>query len=673
MVYNNIVCITVNELTEGAVMSYDNYKKLVQRNRLHIMRQGKGLGNCALVEWSSIPLRFKEKYIKTYGDPELTASRRQLAYDQKAIEFYTEYRHADGSRLKSGVQEEYVLNASVLNSLLEGVRMQRQTRNMYGNSTPISWDGVQAECERFRNEYGHTLPRSLSRLRRKMNEYVKDGYAALISGKLTNTNAAKITEESIELLIALKRCRVPVYTTVQIYDEYNRIAAERGWKLLTSVKSVTQLLQRPEVRRRWLAATAGELAAKKEYMRQHVTMMPSCRDALWYGDGTKLNLFYKEYTPSGYRAATVQVFEVIDAYSECLLGYNISRTENFSSMYEAYRMAIENTGRIPVELVYDNQGGTRRTDAKEFLSRIARCSRPSAPHNAASKSIESVFCRFQQQVLHKFWNYTGGNITARSEASRPNIEFIEANIAQLPTFEELCSQYAQARQEWNNMPHFKYNKSRVELYAASSNPESVKLTDNLRENLFWLTSSRECRFTARGIQFTIDKQTYNYEVYTSDGMPDMAFRRDNTGRSFVVQYDPHDMGRIRLCTRDNYGYQFVAYAETYRAVHRALQDQTQAERSFLRQIDELNRSERVRMQIDGLALDMKYGIAPEQHGLVTPAVQGVTRGTYERVADRLHADSIENKEASVLPSTVGSYNKEVSNITFDKVSAYDRM
>ena len=37
------------------------------------------------------------------------------------------------------------------------------------------------------------------------------------------------------------------------------------------------------------------------------------------------------------------VYEVIDAYSEVLLGYYISDTENFEAQYNAYRMAIQNS------------------------------------------------------------------------------------------------------------------------------------------------------------------------------------------------------------------------------------------------------------------------------------------------------------------------------------------
>ena len=681
-VYNNIVCVTVDELTcggeDGAVMGYECYKKLASRSRLRVVRPGKGLGSHALVEWSSLPARYKERYVMRYGDPEqeLRLQERRLVLDQAAAEFFAGYRLPDGGELKSGIQREYVVNASVLNRLQERIDAQRRARRMCGNSTPMCWEGILAESERLRGEYGHTLPASVSRLRDRIRLYSREGYACLVSGKLVNGNAVKITEEGARFLIAMKRSRVPVYTNMQIFEKYNEAAPERGWKPLRSAQTVTRFLQRPEVRSRWLAAAAGELEYKKEFIRQNVTVMPSRRDSVWYGDGTKLNLFYKQYTPGGYKAATVQVFEVIDAYSECLLGYHISSVENFPGMYEAYRMAIESTGRLPVELVYDNQGGTKRADAREWLSGIARCARPAAPHNAASKSIESVFGRFQRQVLHKHFNYTGGNVTDRDESSKPNMEFIEANLSRLPTYEEMCAQYAEMRREWNAMPHFKYGRPRAELYAESVNDEAPVLTDAMRRELFWITSQRECRFTARGLSITIEKRTYTYDVYGGDGMPDMAFRRDNTGRSFWVRYDPHDMSRVRLCTKDRYGYRCVAEASEYRVVHRAMQDQDGDERSFIRRMDELNKLERVRSQIEGLELEMEHGVAPEQHGLATPRVLGLTEGEYERLADIVRRERAAERSPEpdgTVPSTVGQHEKELSNLTFDQLRAYDRM
>ena len=254
------------------------------------------------------------------------------------------------------------------------------------------------------------------------------------------------------------------------------------------------------------------------------------------------------------------------------------------------------------------------------------------------------------------------------------MEFIEANVNRLPTFEELCGIYAEARQEWNHMKHYKYDRPRIELYESSKNEESVVLTDVLRRDLFWVTSQKECKFTARGLQITINKQKYIYDVYGKDGFTDMAFRRDNTGRSFYVQYDPHDMSKVRLCTKDDYGYQCVAIGEPYIATHRAMQDQKEGERAFLFKMIDTNKLERVRRHINGLQLEMEHGVAPEQHGLVTPRPKGISDKEYEYYADLIRTEQDgTNESCSVIPVTVGQQEKEISNMTFDQIKALDRM
>ena len=39
----------------------------------------------------------------------------------------------------------------------------------------------------------------------------------------------------------------------------------------------------------------GEIAFKNEFIPQFDTKLPDMPNTLWYGDGTKLNLYYKDY------------------------------------------------------------------------------------------------------------------------------------------------------------------------------------------------------------------------------------------------------------------------------------------------------------------------------------------------------------------------------------------
>ncbi len=82
-----------------------------------------------------------------------------------------------------------------------------------------------------------------------------------------------------------------------LYTAYCLRAKQEGWKVPRSVRSLTDWLDRPENKRLWMSAAYGQVATDQAYSRKNTTILPSMRDSLWYGDGTKLNLYYKELVP----------------------------------------------------------------------------------------------------------------------------------------------------------------------------------------------------------------------------------------------------------------------------------------------------------------------------------------------------------------------------------------
>jgi len=557
----------------------------------------------------------------------------------------------------------------VLNALLEMFNTQKAMRRACNNNTPVIWSNIFRTAEELREAYGHTLPKSEARLRDKLRQYTKEGYACLVSGKFCNINTLKITKAAGRQIVALRRCRVPVYTTKQLFEEFNRIAERRGWKPLGSQSSLVQYLERPEVKPLWYDAVYGELAAKQLYARRNKTEMPTMRDSLWYGDGTKLNLYYKAVEGGKTVVRTMQVYEVVDAYSETLLGYSVSASENFETQFAAFRMAIETAGHKPYEIVTDNQGGQRSKVAQKFFANICRVNRPTAPYNGSSKSIESVFGRFQKQVLHADWRFTGGNISSK-DAWKINREFLEANKASLYTYEELLAAYAEARRTWNAMPHFETGIAHEEMYRASVNEETESVTTLDMIDLFYLTTEQPSLFTADGITIQYRGRKYTYEVLTADGRPNYEWRRENTGREFFVRFDPQTMDRALLYTKTPMGLRYETVAYPYLTVRRNIQEQRPGDMDLIRLNDEANKRERVRRQIEAHALELEHGVAPEQHGLRTPALRGISEREYERLADTV---VVVPAEPETEPIAVGEYTKAVSNMDIDPLAIFSRM
>ena len=677
--YNKMICVTVDELTEEyngqRVMGTSNYKRLCASKRLFVARKAGGFGVYALIMYSSLPDRFRARFEAIHGNPEQILEQQKmekkvLKIDKDARDFYMSHILPNGKTLVDTRVEEYTINASVLGLVLTALNERMAKVKALGGGVPKDlWHKALDLSESYRKDYDHTLPDALRGFRDKMNAFKRDGYVALISGKDGNENTLKITDEAGDQIIALKRSKVPVYTNSQLFAKYNEIAKDKGWKPLKSISSLVSFLERPEVKRRWYDAVHGELAAHQKYTRKHKTALPSFRDSLWYADGTKLNLYYKAYDEKGkLQVRTTQVYEVMDAFSETMLGYYISDSENYEAQYNSFRMAIQTAGCRPYEIVTDNQGGHKKLEATQFFERICHVFRFTAPYSGQSKTIESAFGRFQAQELHKDWRFTGQNITTKRETSRPNLEFIEANKENLYTLEELKMAYAKAREAWNNAKHPATGVSRIEMYQNSVNPETTAVDQLDMIEMFWLTTQKPSTFTASGITIEIDTKKYTYEVLGTDKMPDLEFRKKHTFRQFYVMYDPCDMTQVRLYTKETNGMRYVATAEPYVKIHRNLQEQKPGEMAFIRQMDIANKQERVDLQLEAAELEMAHGVAPEQYGLNRPKMRGISLVSTEALMET-SVKKNKAKQAEIID--VGLLGKQVSNLTFNDAALLD--
>ena len=61
------------------------------------------------------------------------------------------------------------------------------------------------------------------------------------------------------------------------------------------------------------------------------------------------------------------MYEVVDAYSEVLLGYYISDNEDYIAQYHAFRMAIQTSRYKPYETCATTRAVIRRTRRWVFL------------------------------------------------------------------------------------------------------------------------------------------------------------------------------------------------------------------------------------------------------------------------------------------------------------------
>lgn len=680
--YGKIRCVTHAELVGSGIISKSNLRKKVEKGLIVQVQIG-GNGRKALYDYLTLPALIREAYDRLYPNA-LEEMKEQLVSnvirsDSKAVEFYKTYQPA----ISLERQAEYVLNAEVMNELL---RVEKETvalHNKCGYSRkPEAWKAVLGTCEKLRERYGHTLPTTSARLREKFNAYRKIEYAALVNKNTGNQAARVVVPEVARQLLKLRRSIVPRYTEAQIFDEYNRRAPQLGLGAIKSPTTVKNYLNDPAVMPMWYAAVHGMQKWKEKYCAKLKTTLPQMRDSLWYSDGTKLNLYYKNEKG---KMCTTSVYEVMDAYSETFIGYDIAPHETFDNQYRAFRMAVQVAGVRPYEIVTDNQGSHGKLASEGFFKKICHLYKPTMPYNGQSKTIESAFGRFQQQILHKLWFFTGQNVTAKKLNSKPNLEFIEHNAYALPTLEEVREIYCQCREEWNNAPHPATSIARIDMYRMSENPETPAVTEVDMVQMFWLTNARKNTYTSDGLKFSVGDKECQYEVYTADGSRNVAWALRNTGRSFQVMYDPMDLTHIELWEPTASGLKYSATATPKVDVCRATQERTPEQTSIMRCTIEQNKAIMAAIQLEGERFDLDERIAAEFFKLSTPQPKNISKKRMEEYRDKYDRGELDiplslpgkrKREESEADnetdySTIGEYTKALSNMTLDEL-ALDR-
>jgi hypothetical protein len=610
---DNILYIEFQEMESLSIPSrtmrhWDNIKDPSDRRRV-------------LIQYETLKDKYKQLIIARYGNPyEYMAClviKQYLIKDTEAYKYFSEYVLSDGKGLPVTYIERYTKSAEWLNLL---VKFDNETVG-FKKKFNMSRDDFFENVIRIITAEQIDLPKTYARLRDKIAQYKDGGYQVLISGKFGNANSEKITAQAVKWLVARYADPINKIDVIQLHQAYNQKALAEGLKPIKSAEAIRLVLELPENKRLWYGSRFGELKAKEKFAYPLKTELPQYRDALWYSDGTKLNFYYQD--ENGQMSAKLKVYEVIDVYSECLLGFHIGYSEDFAAQYMAYKAAIQFSGNKPYEIRYDNQGGHKKLKNDSFLGKLSKLSFNTQPYNGKSKTIESIFNRLQSQ-MSSHWFFTGKNVGTKSINSKPNMEFINFNKHKLPTEAQLIDIYKLEREKWNNTYLPKHGKTRLELYLSSVNPQSQPVGYLEMVDMFWIQSKGN-RYLNSGLRMQINKQTYEFEVLNDQNKPDALFRKKYIDTDFIVKYDPSELSHVRLYLDTPAGLQFVAVAQSRITVKRASQDQLPGDRSLITELNNFAKQERIEMREEIEEILTEFELTPEQQGFETPVLRGIQK------------------------------------------------
>ena len=220
--YGNKLCISMRDLVDGGIMSAPNYKQLASRGRFDVVRRGGGCaGSCALVAVDSLPERFKRKVEEAFpGGMRIKLEgwiKSNYETDQKATAYFFS-KDKCGIELPAEKAREYVTNASVLNTCIKLYENASAKQKLFGGT--YNWENMTATIETLRKHFGHTLPTSTLRFRKKVNDYKANGYASLISGKFGNQSARKVDHKTEQLILSIAIQYNQPWAT-QVLEHYN--------------------------------------------------------------------------------------------------------------------------------------------------------------------------------------------------------------------------------------------------------------------------------------------------------------------------------------------------------------------------------------------------------------------------------------------------------------------
>jgi len=517
------------------VIPIGTYKKAQFRKSIDVIGRG-GNGREVLIKYETLPSKWKEKIIDKYDCPYKYAAAQIIKPNLTCSDFdaatIAEFTTSKNEFLPLEVQSQYQTACAYL-ALMARTKSASHIKKLGFPNKGKFTESIQylIKCDNI------PLPANYSNLKKKLREYTDQGARAVISAKWGNSNSEKITEE-MEAWMINEMCRTRLSPEI-IHQRYIKIADQMGFRKDITSEAFKNRLTQPHIAQLIDVKRHGIKKVRSKY-GQTLKIAPAVNsDDLWIGDGTAIDLAFRD--ESG-KLGIATVYAVIDGMSESMLGWSAREgrnKENYEMQMEAYRMSVRNTGSKPYQLLYDNQGGHKKAEARRFYDQLAQVHFPSRAYRSSAKSIEGVFGRFQRTVLAEYPFWTGfGRQTHSKINNGVDMDKLQRNIQNLPTYEELLQLWQVIVNDWNDGKHHRFSLTRSQVYQQYKDAQAAQVNFEDMMNMFFLVSSEPIKYQANGLTMTRGGKATTYIVYDEQGNIDYNFRERYLKAKFHVKYDP---------------------------------------------------------------------------------------------------------------------------------------
>lgn len=579
LIFNNRVCVFANELiafnpktkvgSERGFISESNYYKMKSKKQIIVLQRSTP-DMSAIVDYETMRSDIKQQYDLLNGDPRATLATQSqkslleeaIVFSNDAFEFYTtKYRYDGGKKLPDAKIDKYTLNVRVLEAILylkdehrkDVIGTSGPRVNMWKNLCTLSNELLALRDPHGKPLFPHTLPQNAASLKRKCQEYEdacrisrEEGYRYLIHKNFGNKSAAVVKDEESEAILHKLISLHNNLNSVQIMEEYNKVAEILDKPLINSPVTVDNYKKKMELTT--MQGRKGEKAVANTRKMQIHREAPTQALTYWTLDGWTAELLYQKKVPAGKGADGQRCMKttytnrktivyVMDACCKYPVGYAIGDNESPALIREALRNAVRHTKELfgkrykPLQLQSDNYA---KKTLPPFYQAMTKYYTPAAVGNAKAKIIEPHFHYLNVQYCQKQANWSGFGITSRTE-NQPNMEVLNDHRKLIPD-EATCIGQIEAIVAQERALHL------AEFMAAwERTEESRKLPFSDEEYLLLMgeTTGRTNHINGDGLRLEMQGERINYDTF------DISLR-EHYNEDWIVRYDPEDMNRILI-------------------------------------------------------------------------------------------------------------------------------
>ena len=574
---------TLSEEELAPIMSIPNYKKLAAKEKINVVRSGRGLGGYVLVEIATMPLRFQERIKLKYGDMKEDVIRNWLGshyhIDAKAREFYTRFRFDNGDALPPEHIQEYTVNASVIEAVMRAMEDATFMRKAM-KAGPVNWGELAGAISYYQAEFGHTLPVSSNRFKKRVNDFKANGYESLISRKFMNQNRRKVTYDIERLLLSIDaQPEQPFNTTV--WEQYNlfvqgelELYDPKTGEVLNPAdftdKDGNPLVLSPATVANYLNNPKNKALRGKLHMSQwdfNNAYRPYHLRSIGEYSLSKVSLDDRDLPRPMKDGNRVKAYYAYDVVSGAVVGYAYNRYKTTELFLDCMRNMFQTLDRngmyIPAELEVEHHLVSDFADGLMQAGTVFPLIRWCNPGNSREKRAEHKN-REKKYGVEKRTQVGIGRWYAKLEANRPKEEKVydeKNNTYKVKTYsyEELVADDIRAIETFNAQPHPNQKRypgmSRWDVLCAHQNP-----------NLAPWDKAVLYRFIGQHTETTIRQNTYCTVMYNQYGLPSPEIIEKLEPRNYKVDayYLPDADGTIN----EVYIYQNGRYIATCKPVAR---------------------------------------------------------------------------------------------------------